>query len=60
MLSSETLGVLRVDTLTATFGANRFWQVPLPDRFMIANAFFEHLGILRPDMLEPQAASQDF
>ncbi len=33
-------------TLIATFVANRFWQVPLPERFMIENAFFEHLGLV--------------
>jgi XapX domain-containing protein len=33
-------------TLIATFVANRFWQVPLPGRFMIENSFFEHLGLI--------------
>jgi len=33
-------------TLIATFVANRFWEVPQPDRFMIENAFFEHLGLV--------------
>jgi XapX domain-containing protein len=33
-------------TLIATFVANRFWQVPLPQRFMIENSFFEHLGLV--------------
>jgi uncharacterized membrane protein YphA (DoxX/SURF4 family) len=33
-------------TLCATFIANRFWEVPLPQRFMIENAFFEHLGLI--------------
>jgi uncharacterized membrane protein YphA (DoxX/SURF4 family) len=33
-------------TLTATFVANRFWEIPTPDRFMIENAFFEHLGLV--------------
>jgi uncharacterized membrane protein YphA (DoxX/SURF4 family) len=33
-------------TLIATFVANRFWEIPLPERFMIENAFFEHLGLV--------------
>jgi uncharacterized membrane protein YphA (DoxX/SURF4 family) len=33
-------------TLVATFVANRFWEIPLPDRFMVENAFFEHLGLV--------------
>ena len=33
-------------TLLATFVANRFWQIPLPDRFGVENAFFEHLGLV--------------
>lgn len=33
-------------TLFATFLANRFWEMPLPQRFMIENAFFEHLGLV--------------
>lgn len=33
-------------TLMATFVANRFWQAPPADRFMMANAFFEHLGLV--------------
>jgi uncharacterized membrane protein YphA (DoxX/SURF4 family) len=33
-------------TLMATFVANRFWELPLPDRFMVENAFFEHLGLI--------------
>lgn len=32
-------------TLIATFVANRFWEIPQPDRFMVENAFFEHLGL---------------
>jgi len=34
-------------TLAATFAANRFWELPpgLP-RFMMANAFHEHLGLV--------------
>ncbi|WP_454742438.1 DoxX family protein [Cupriavidus necator] len=33
-------------TLAATFVANRFWQAPPDARFMMANAFFEHLGLV--------------
>jgi len=33
-------------TLLSTFVANRFWEIPLPDRFMAENAFFEHLGLV--------------
>jgi len=33
-------------TVAATFVANRFWEIPLPDRFMVENAFFEHLGLV--------------
>ena len=33
-------------TLTATFVANRFWEIPAPDRFMVENSFFEHLGLV--------------
>jgi len=33
-------------TLIAPFVANRFWEIPQPDRFMIENAFFEHLGLV--------------
>jgi uncharacterized membrane protein YphA (DoxX/SURF4 family) len=33
-------------TLVATFLANRFWELPMPDRFMVENAFFEHLGLI--------------
>jgi uncharacterized membrane protein YphA (DoxX/SURF4 family) len=33
-------------TLIATFVANRFWELPMPDRFMVENAFFEHLGLV--------------
>lgn len=33
-------------TLAATFVANRFWNLPEgQERFMTANAFFEHLGL---------------
>ncbi|AXK80662.1 DoxX family protein [Pseudolabrys taiwanensis] len=37
---------LAVFTLIATFVANRFWALPQPDRFMVENAFFEHLGLV--------------
>ena len=37
---------LGIFTLIATFVANRFWEIPLPDRFMVENAFFEHLGLV--------------
>jgi uncharacterized membrane protein YphA (DoxX/SURF4 family) len=33
-------------TLLATFVANRFWEMEPPARFMIENAFFEHLGLV--------------
>ena len=33
-------------TLMATFVANRFWEIPQPERFMVENAFFEHLGLV--------------
>ncbi len=33
-------------TLIATLVANRFWDIPQPDRFMVENAFFEHLGLV--------------
>jgi uncharacterized membrane protein YphA (DoxX/SURF4 family) len=33
-------------TLAATFLANRFWEMAPPERFMAANAFFEHLGLV--------------
>ena len=33
-------------TLAATFVANRFWEMPMPERFMAANAFFEHWGLV--------------
>jgi uncharacterized membrane protein YphA (DoxX/SURF4 family) len=32
-------------TLAATLVANRFWELAMPDRFMAANAFFEHWGL---------------
>ncbi len=33
-------------TLASTFIANRFWEVHSADRFMMENAFFEHLGLV--------------
>jgi len=34
-------------TLMATFVALRFWELPVgPERFMAANSFFEHLGLV--------------
>ena len=33
-------------TLIATFVANRFWEMQLPQRFMVENSFFEHLGLV--------------
>ncbi len=33
-------------TLMATFVANRFWALAMPERFMVANAFFEHWGLV--------------
>lgn len=34
-------------TLAATFIANRFWELPPGhERFMTANGFFEHLGLV--------------
>jgi uncharacterized membrane protein YphA (DoxX/SURF4 family) len=33
-------------TLMATFIANRFWGLAPPERFIAANSFFEHLGLV--------------
>ena len=33
-------------TLFATFAANRFWEMQPPQRFMVENSFFEHLGLV--------------
>lgn len=33
-------------TLLATFVANRFWEMAQPERFMAANSFFEHWGLV--------------
>ena len=38
--------MLAVFTLMATFVANRFWDASGSERFMLANAFFEHLGLV--------------
>jgi uncharacterized membrane protein YphA (DoxX/SURF4 family) len=32
-------------TLAATFMANRFWEMSPPERFGMANSFFEHVGL---------------
>jgi uncharacterized membrane protein YphA (DoxX/SURF4 family) len=32
-------------TLMATFIANRYWELAMPERFMAANGFYEHLGL---------------
>lgn len=33
-------------TLFASFVANRFWEMVPPQRFMVENSFFEHLGLV--------------
>ena len=33
-------------TLMATFIANRYWELAGPERFMMANSFYEHLGLI--------------
>ncbi|WP_376091694.1 DoxX family protein [Roseomonas sp. CCTCC AB2023176] len=39
--------VLAAFTVAATFIANRFWELPPGmERFMAANGFFEHLGLV--------------
>jgi uncharacterized membrane protein YphA (DoxX/SURF4 family) len=38
--------VLAGFTLFATFVANRFWEMAPPERFMAANSFFEHIGLV--------------
>jgi uncharacterized membrane protein YphA (DoxX/SURF4 family) len=30
----------------ATFVASRFWEFSMPDRLMVENTFFEHLGLV--------------
>ncbi|VVD77875.1 DoxX family protein [Pandoraea capi] len=37
---------LAVFTLMASFLANAFWHAPPDARFMMANGFFEHLGLV--------------
>src|SRR5262249_13671266 len=37
---------LAVFTLFATFVANRFWDMQPPQRFVVENSFFEHLGLV--------------
>ena len=32
-------------TVGATFMANRYWELGLPERFAVENSFFEHLGL---------------
>lgn len=38
--------VLAGFTVVATMLANRFWEAGSPDRLALANAFFEHLGLV--------------
>ncbi|MDB5856836.1 MAG: Membrane protein [Ramlibacter sp.] len=38
--------VLAGFTLSASFIANRFWEMAPPERFMAANSFFEHIGLV--------------
>lgn len=33
-------------TLMASFVANRYWEAAAPERFMMANGFYEHLGLV--------------
>jgi uncharacterized membrane protein YphA (DoxX/SURF4 family) len=33
-------------TLIATLIANRYWELALPERFIVANSFYEHLGLV--------------
>lgn len=33
-------------TFMANFVANRFWEVPAAERMMLANGFFEHIGLV--------------
>ncbi|MGT2457479.1 DoxX family protein [Cupriavidus basilensis] len=32
-------------TVLASFLANAFWNLPMPERMMVENAFFEHIGL---------------
>jgi len=43
--------VLAGFTLFASFVANRFWEMALPERFMTANSFFEHISLIGGLML---------
>jgi len=49
-------------TLMATFVANRFWEMGMPERLTVANSFFEHFGLVGAfllvawhDLLQPDA-----
>jgi uncharacterized membrane protein YphA (DoxX/SURF4 family) len=33
-------------TFAATFMANRYWELPQPERFGVENSFYEHLGLV--------------
>lgn len=41
------LGALALGAFTfaATFMANRYWELGLPERFGVENSFYEHLGL---------------
>lgn len=43
-------------TLFATFVANRSWEMALPERFMAANSFFEHVGLIGGGQTPPEEA----
>jgi XapX domain-containing protein len=38
--------LLAAFTLVATFVANRYWEIPLPNRVFAENSFFEHIGLV--------------
>lgn len=42
-LGAGALGTL---TTVATLAANRFWTLTGPERLMMANTFFEHVGLI--------------
>jgi uncharacterized membrane protein YphA (DoxX/SURF4 family) len=48
LVAASTIALaLGAFTLAATFIANRFWELPPGhERFMTANGFFEHLGLV--------------
>jgi len=47
-------------TLAASFIANRFWELPAgQERFMMANAFFEHLRLVGAFLLVAHLALRD-